>query len=335
MVLSYATVADDNVIATIIAAKGDIKAKLATGEIIEVNTTSGLTEGTFIKTGSASFVKIVFIDKSYMTLGPDSLVKISKFTKKDAGVISLVRGQIRSQVTKDYMELEDKNKSKLFVRTKSAAMGIRGTDFQVDYTKEDDKTTLLTFEGKVVMNKIDEKFRDRELSQKDLDQLLEKKERVEVTKGQLSDVRSEAKHIERPRTVEVAILDKLKKQDFPKEILIEKRADQIPALDDKPSLEKKEETKREMPRSTIEDKKEGSDFEDIIKRPDSPEKKEVEIKEEIRKKVVDKKEKFQEKKERAKERLEHKKEEMKERIEERKEDIKEEVKEGTILAPKI
>src|SRR5690606_40301890 len=47
---------------------------------------------------------------------------------RSAGVINVLSGKIRSKVTKNYLDM-DQDKSKLFVKSKSAVMGIRGTDF--------------------------------------------------------------------------------------------------------------------------------------------------------------------------------------------------------------
>ena len=56
---------------------------------------------------------------------------VASFTKKKAGILNLIKGKLRSKVTKDYMNMSDKEKSKLFIVTKTAAMGVRGTEFQV------------------------------------------------------------------------------------------------------------------------------------------------------------------------------------------------------------
>ena len=57
------------------------------------------------------------------------------------------------------MNQKDKNKSKLFIKTKSAAMGVRGTDFQVNYNPVNDNTILITFSGAVAMAQITEPWR--------------------------------------------------------------------------------------------------------------------------------------------------------------------------------
>jgi len=113
-----------------------------------------LPVGAQVKTLERSFAKLLFIDKSTMNVGPSSQMKIDAFPKQDAGIITLVKGQIRSKVTKNYMQMNKKDKSKLFIKTKTAAMGVRGTDFQVSYSLKTQNTTLLTFEGSVAMAKL-------------------------------------------------------------------------------------------------------------------------------------------------------------------------------------
>lgn len=110
-------------------------------------------EGAIIKTAPKSFVKLSFIDKSSMNVGPKSELKIEKFSKKDAGVINVLTGKIRSKVTKDYLQM-DKEKSKLFVKSKNAVMGVRGTDFMFSTNRKTGNTTTVLFEGSIVFNKL-------------------------------------------------------------------------------------------------------------------------------------------------------------------------------------
>lgn len=109
--------------------------------------------GNIIKTHEKSFAKLVFIDKSQMNIGPNSEMKIESFSGSDSGVIDLVKGKIRSQVTKDYLQMKDKNKSKLFIKTSNAVMGVRGTDFMI--TTNGINTSAILFEGEIVFNKLD------------------------------------------------------------------------------------------------------------------------------------------------------------------------------------
>jgi hypothetical protein len=100
-------------------------------------------------------VKLIFIDKSQMNIGPSSEMKIESFSGKESGVIDLVKGKIRSQVTKDYLQIKEKDKSKLFIKTQNAVMGIRGTDFMISTNGTNTATVL--FEGEVVFNKLPER----------------------------------------------------------------------------------------------------------------------------------------------------------------------------------
>lgn len=123
------------------------------GKISKLKVDDWVEEGAVVKTFDKSFVKLVFIDKSQMNIGPHSEMKIESFSGRDAGMIDLVKGKIRSQVTKDYLQMEDKNKSKLFIKTKNAVMGVRGTDFMISSNGRNSAVVL--FEGEVVFNKLD------------------------------------------------------------------------------------------------------------------------------------------------------------------------------------
>lgn len=147
--------AGDGDVAKVIIIKGKAQGTKADGTVIGLAKGTWLPEGVKVSTEAKSFVKLLFIDKSTMNVGPKSEMEITKFPKKKAGVISLLKGSVRSKVTKNYMEMADKDKSKLFIKTKSAAMGVRGTDFQVDFNPATAATNLTTFEGSVAMVPLD------------------------------------------------------------------------------------------------------------------------------------------------------------------------------------
>ena len=179
--------AADNV-AKVVIMRGMVKAKLADGSLVDVKVDQSIPEGATVQTADKSFVKLLFIDKSQMNLGPNSQMIINAFPKKEAGIITLVKGQIRSQVTKDYMEMDDKSKSKLYIKTKTAAMGIRGTDFQVNFNAENQNTSLITFEGKVAMAHIGKEARENKFDQGSLEKVVSSDKAVMVTHGQISAV---------------------------------------------------------------------------------------------------------------------------------------------------
>ncbi len=120
--------------------------------VVELKEGEWVTSGSMVKTSNKSFVKLVFVDKSQMNVGPNSTMKIEKFLDKEPGVIDLVNGKIRSQVTKDYLQINEKNKSKLLIKTSNAVMGVRGTDFILSTNGKNTSAVLL--EGEVVFNKL-------------------------------------------------------------------------------------------------------------------------------------------------------------------------------------
>lgn len=209
---SFAVLADD--VAKVVILKGQVKAKLSNGTIVDVIADQSLPEGAVIQTAEKSFVKLIFIDKSQMNLGPNSQMVINAFPKKEAGIITLVKGQIRSQVTKDYMDMDDKSKSKLYIKTKTAAMGIRGTNFQVNFNPENQNTSLITFEGKVAMAHIDRNEREVKFDQGKLEKIVSSERAVMVVKDQVSAVNlNVAERAMVPTTLSVTQLDALKENE--------------------------------------------------------------------------------------------------------------------------
>jgi hypothetical protein len=126
---------------------------LTLGKSKQLNVDDWVESGGVVKTAEKSFVKLIFIDKSQMNIGPNSEMKVESFTGKDSGVIDLVKGKIRSQVTKDYLQMKDKEKSKLFIKTKNAVMGVRGTDFLI--STNGNSTSTILFEGEIAFNKLE------------------------------------------------------------------------------------------------------------------------------------------------------------------------------------
>lgn len=131
--------------------KGEVEV-LTMGKTSKLKVQDWVEDGSVVKTAEKSFVKLIFIDKSQMNIGPGSEMKIEKFSGKDSGVIDLVKGKIRSQVTKDYLQIE-RDKSKLFIKTKNAVMGVRGTDFIIATNGKSTSTVL--FEGAIAFNHLE------------------------------------------------------------------------------------------------------------------------------------------------------------------------------------
>ncbi len=142
---------------------------LTLGKTTKLKVDDWVEAGAVVKTAEKSFVKLIFTDKSQMNVGPNSEMKIESFSGKDSGVIDLVKGKIRSQVTKDYLQMKDKDKSKLFIKTQNALMGVRGTDFMISTNGINTSTVL--FEGEIVFNKLEDRG---ELSSSKMEEIVEK-----------------------------------------------------------------------------------------------------------------------------------------------------------------
>lgn len=182
---SITTYASGKNVAKVIILKGKVKAK-SNNKVINLKKGMWLTEGAMIQSAPRSFCKLLFVDKSQMSLGPKSKMEIKAFPKNKPGIINLLNGQLRSKVTKNYMKMGDKNKSKLFIKTRSAAMGVRGTDFQVNFNQENMVTSLVTFEGAVAMARLDDQV--AQINQNVLEKIVSSKDAVIVVKGQYSGV---------------------------------------------------------------------------------------------------------------------------------------------------
>lgn len=169
----------DKNVAVVKFVRGTAKVQAPGDALIQVKKGSWIKEGSVIKTASRSVVKLSFIDKSTMNIGPNSEMKVEKFAKDDAGVIEVLSGKIRSQVSKNYMDMK-KGKSKLFIKSKSAVMGIRGTDFIFATNKANGQSSAILFEGSVVFNKNDGRRRGSEA----LEQLVDRG--VRIKPGQFS-----------------------------------------------------------------------------------------------------------------------------------------------------
>ncbi|MCR9204447.1 MAG: FecR domain-containing protein, partial [Halobacteriovoraceae bacterium] len=105
-------------------------------------------EDTSILTGDKSFVQIKYDDGSRTSLGPNSKIVVVKMDKKGNGVLNLLKGRVRNNVKQDY-----EGKKKFYVRTRNAALGVRGTEFETIYNSDSNLTSLLTYKGEVAMVK--------------------------------------------------------------------------------------------------------------------------------------------------------------------------------------
>ena len=85
--LGTTSASEENVIARVVRLHGQVFGKLPDGKKFKVVADQKITEGTELVTSGASFLRLVFIDKSVTNLGPSSSMIIKAFPKNDAGII--------------------------------------------------------------------------------------------------------------------------------------------------------------------------------------------------------------------------------------------------------
>lgn len=204
--------ADSPNVAKVIILKGQVEELRLGLNPIRLKKGDWVKEGSLLRAGDRSFVKLLFIDKSQMNLGANSEVNIMEFPKNKAGIINLIKGKVRSKVTKNYMDI-DESGSKLFIKTKTAAMGVRGTDFQVIYNPRNSVTSLVTFEGTVAMTKIDSALKESQINQRMLEANLNRKEAVLVRQGQYSGSLPNQSRVSEPVKISPSQLESLKNLD--------------------------------------------------------------------------------------------------------------------------
>jgi hypothetical protein len=208
----------DDKVAKVIIVRGTVKAISLDGNNFTVKKGSWLKEGTTLESDEKSFLKLLFIDKSQMSLGPSSKLIITAFPKNKAGIITLMKGQLRSKVTKDYMGISNKNKSKLFIKTKTAAMGVRGTDFQVNFNPVNQMTSLITFEGAVAMAQINKAMKAVRSNQASLENLVSGDQSVMVKRGQYSGSGPKQLRVTSPVKINPAQFKLLEQREAPDQV---------------------------------------------------------------------------------------------------------------------
>ncbi|MBI2606510.1 MAG: FecR domain-containing protein [Deltaproteobacteria bacterium] len=139
--------------------------------------------GDTIATMADAHVKLVLKDESEIVLPSSSKFTVESFSKeeKKPNVLSVFVGSLRAKVTKSAS-----GDTKMLVKTPSATMGVRGTDFQAIYNEKTKMTSLVTFEGSVAMAKLDSP--SDATPNKMLDALRDQSKTVVVSEGQFSGI---------------------------------------------------------------------------------------------------------------------------------------------------
>ncbi len=216
LILFQTSIADTSKVGIVLLIKGEVIMKKADGHESYLKKGAPVFDKSTIETQDQSFIRIVFDDRSSLNLASNSLLQINNYPKNNPGVLSLVRGKIRTLVKKDYLKWRrDKNKNKLFIKTENAALGVRGTDFIVDFDHSKKVTSLDVITGEVAMVNTQE-MDYRDIKAIDFDKMLRSRFAVLVKPGMRSTIINRKLPPSRPSMIPKKILNKLqiRKMDF-------------------------------------------------------------------------------------------------------------------------
>jgi hypothetical protein len=183
----------NQVIGSVSKLRGDVSMlEVGFREAKKVVVGQSVTKEASILTTDKSFIQITLIDKTQVSLGPNSKMILDQTPTESVGLITLLKGKIRTEVIKNS---ETTNSTeKFFVKTRSAAMGVRGTNFETIYNPENNITNLITFRGQVALVKTEK----LESVSANLHTALERKETVLVEKGTFAAISDNLKNATLP-----------------------------------------------------------------------------------------------------------------------------------------
>jgi hypothetical protein len=137
-----------------------------------------IEEGSSIYTQNKSFLKIKLSDNSVLTISPNSKIIFQSLKLNRPNIISLIKGKLRSKIKKP-KKTSSKSKIKLFIKTYTATMGVRGTEFSSTFNPKNNRTTLLTYQGEVLLSK-------KPILQKNLEKDISNQSIISVKRGEFS-----------------------------------------------------------------------------------------------------------------------------------------------------
>ncbi len=150
------SISASNSVGKIISLEGRAFIKKGDSNFKKLKMTDSIESGDTLKTSHKSRIKIAFIDNSIIYVAPKSQFKIEnyKYNKKKKernSVLNLFGGRVKLLVAK----LSSKNRN-FKVKTETATVGVRGTEFIVS-TETTNESEILVLSGSVeVINPLDE-----------------------------------------------------------------------------------------------------------------------------------------------------------------------------------
>lgn len=209
----------------VVTVMGEVYGKLnGQDEAILLKKDEEVKLNTLISTMDKSFIKIKFSDQSVFVVGPNSKIMLTQKDSEAPKVLNLVIGKLRAHVLEDQVIPEGYN-HKLFIKTRSAIMGVRGTEFVVSYNDKNHTTSNITIKGEVDIYKkkdkeVIESIREIDNGDKDFDETIDLKDQLasydvkRVTEGSFSSAKFNHDRPLEPVRVSPVQIDALKNSNF-------------------------------------------------------------------------------------------------------------------------
>jgi hypothetical protein len=149
------SISANQAVGKIISLEGRAFIKKGNSNFKKLKMTDSVENGDILKTSYKSRIKISFIDNSVIYIAPKSQLKIDKYEynndkKERNSVLNLFSGRVKLLVAK----LSSKNRD-FKVKTETATVGVRGTEFIVS-TEMTNESEILVLSGSVeVINPLD------------------------------------------------------------------------------------------------------------------------------------------------------------------------------------
>jgi hypothetical protein len=208
-----------NAVLTVQTVFGDVTVESGNKTVIPVPGTV-IMENSIVKTGSLSIIDIKYKDSGVIRINENSNMKISQLFSSSQGedtVLMMNKGTVFISISKL------KKDSRFEVKTPTAVAGIRGTSFKV--SADDEKSRIDVLSGKILVNPVKdnqviksvEQFVETnntaEVEKKDIDNIVAKKEVIEVVKlkpEEVQVIKDEAKLIKVDETLNEEIKKEIK-----------------------------------------------------------------------------------------------------------------------------
>lgn len=171
--------------------------------------------------GSRAKVKL---ENGLITLSPNSRISIAKVVKgsQTPSLLNLTYGKMRTffdgKKNEEANKGKDPNHTQFKVKTRSAVVGVRGTDFYVGYDANKDFTTQATLKGEVEVEQVETKAKVIVKSGEQVEvasvDALAKEQIKEDVKAEAKEAVLEVKPIEKETIVDIRQTSPLVKEDL-------------------------------------------------------------------------------------------------------------------------